>query len=171
MPSPSLVPSIVPSVELLRWPAEAARRHDLAHRGVPRLLLIDPGAPPPVSWDPGEDWVRLPADPDDLVARCAQLADAPAGAGAPVVLLADGAAHGPLGAVDLDPVAASVLAVLLARWGRPVARQALAPSPAELDAELDPVLDAVLEGLRASLEVVGMELLDLDDGRVLLAVR
>jgi hypothetical protein len=61
------------TVEVLRWPAEAARRAELAARTRPRLLLVAPGeVPPPL--DPEEDWVRLPAPARDVRARRARLA-------------------------------------------------------------------------------------------------
>ncbi|OIK05310.1 hypothetical protein BIV23_13660 [Streptomyces monashensis] len=37
--------------------------------GVPRLLVVEAGAQPPVSIDPVEDWVRPPVSRDDLEAR------------------------------------------------------------------------------------------------------
>jgi hypothetical protein len=59
-------------VELVRWPAEAVRRAELAAQGRPRLLLVEPGvAPPPVDRD--EDWIRLPADERDVSARLRRL--------------------------------------------------------------------------------------------------
>jgi hypothetical protein len=61
------------TVEVLRWPAEAGRRAELAARARPRVLLVEPGeVPPPL--DPEEDWLRLPAPARDLRARRARLA-------------------------------------------------------------------------------------------------
>jgi hypothetical protein len=60
-------------VELLDWPADAARRQVLARAGVPRVLLIGPDATPPQSLGVDEDWVRLPAAEADVVARATQL--------------------------------------------------------------------------------------------------
>ena len=76
-PVTSLVRSIAPAagatVEVLRWPAEAGRRAQLAARARPRVLLVEPGElPPPL--DPEEDWVRLPVPARDLRARRARLA-------------------------------------------------------------------------------------------------
>jgi hypothetical protein len=60
-------------VEVVRWPAEAARRAELAARARPRVLLVAPGeVPPPL--DPEEDWLRFPAPARDLLARRARLA-------------------------------------------------------------------------------------------------
>ena len=54
---------------VLRWPSDPDRRRELADLGIPRLLLVDSDAPPPVCPDPLEDWIRLPADERDIDAR------------------------------------------------------------------------------------------------------
>lgn len=56
-------------VVLVRWPAEEPRRVQLRDDGIPRLLLVENGAPPPRTTDEFEDWVRVPADEVDLHAR------------------------------------------------------------------------------------------------------
>jgi hypothetical protein len=61
-------------VQLLRWPADADRRAELSARHVPRLLLVDEGASPPV-LDPDEDWIRVPTDERDVWARLQRLAE------------------------------------------------------------------------------------------------
>ena len=63
------VPSDRSAPVVLRWPSDPARRRELAELGVPRLLLVDSDAPPPVCTDPLEDWVRLPSDERDIDAR------------------------------------------------------------------------------------------------------
>jgi len=54
---------------VLRWPSDPNRRRELADLGIPRLLLVDSDAPPPVCTDPLEDWIRLPSDERDIDAR------------------------------------------------------------------------------------------------------
>jgi len=54
---------------VIRWPADHDRRAELADLGVPRLLLVDRDAAPPVCIDALEDWIRLPADERDIDAR------------------------------------------------------------------------------------------------------
>jgi hypothetical protein len=56
-------------VVLLRWPVEQARRDELKREGRPRLLLVENGAPPPLTTGEMEDWIRIPADEVDLRAR------------------------------------------------------------------------------------------------------
>jgi len=57
------------NVIVARWPDEAAEIERLSADGVPRLLLVGPGADPPEGGDCEEDWVRLPADDRDVAAR------------------------------------------------------------------------------------------------------
>lgn len=59
---------------MLRWPADAARRDELAERRLPRLLLVAEGVLPP-RLDPDEDWIRTPAGERDVWARLRALAD------------------------------------------------------------------------------------------------
>ena len=68
-----LTPSVVAEVEMLRWPADATRRQEFAERDVPCLLLLEEGVVPPTSSHPLEDWIRVPADELDLVARIRRL--------------------------------------------------------------------------------------------------
>ncbi len=56
-------------VALVRWPDDESKRRELKNAGRPRLLLVDQQAPAPISGDPLEDWIRLPADDRDLRAR------------------------------------------------------------------------------------------------------
>jgi hypothetical protein len=54
---------------VIRWPSDQDRRRELADLGVPRLLLVDSNASPPICADALEDWVRLPSDERDIDAR------------------------------------------------------------------------------------------------------
>jgi hypothetical protein len=56
-------------VIFVRWPVQADLRTRCRQDGVPRLLVIEGGAQPPISNDPVEDWVRPPVSRDDLQAR------------------------------------------------------------------------------------------------------
>ena len=56
-------------ISLISWPGEADRLASLRSSRVPRLLLVDRGAPPPVTADELEDWIRVPAPEEDLRAR------------------------------------------------------------------------------------------------------
>ncbi|SBU91129.1 Response regulators consisting of a CheY-like receiver domain and a winged-helix DNA-binding domain [Streptomyces sp. Ncost-T6T-1] len=56
-------------VMFVRWPAETDLRNRCKRDGVPRLLVVEAGARPPVCNDPFEDWVRAPIARADLDAR------------------------------------------------------------------------------------------------------
>jgi two-component system OmpR family response regulator len=60
-------------VVVVCWPQEQAEVERLARLRIPRLLLVDPGCPPPVTDDVLEDWVRLPLDDREVKARLATL--------------------------------------------------------------------------------------------------
>jgi hypothetical protein len=57
-------------VTILRWPQQEDLRRWLAHRHLPRILLVDPEVQPPEVSDDLEDWVRGDLDPIDQAARC-----------------------------------------------------------------------------------------------------
>lgn len=61
------------TVAFVRWPAGEDERRRLAVARVPRLLIVDPGVAPPADWGADEDWVRLPADPEDVRLRVQEL--------------------------------------------------------------------------------------------------
>jgi hypothetical protein len=56
-------------VVVLSWPADQAEAARLAAMDVPKLLLVDPSADPPIGDDPLTEWIRLPADDRDVRAR------------------------------------------------------------------------------------------------------
>ena len=60
-------------MRLVRWPDDAEHRAVLAADGIPRLLLVDAGIPPPHVTEDIEDWVRTPVDELDLWARLRNL--------------------------------------------------------------------------------------------------
>lgn len=114
-------------VVLLRWPVEDARREEARRSGMPRLLLIEDGAPPPLSSDELEDWIRVPAGDLDLRARVEGLRRRAEARAAPVPELDDDGVLR-LGDrwVSLPPVEARLTEALLDRYGAVVSREALA---------------------------------------------
>jgi hypothetical protein len=60
-------------VALLRWPHDARERDRLTRQGMPRILLVGAGQPPPLPHDELEDWIRTPADEHDLFLRIRHL--------------------------------------------------------------------------------------------------
>jgi two-component system, OmpR family, response regulator len=108
------------NIVVLRWPEEQAKAARLASAGLPRLLLVEPGASPPEGGDCEEDWLRLPADDRDVSARLRALARR---AGRHVTLpQADG--HGRLlhrgRWVSLSPINQRIAGLLVERFGQVV---------------------------------------------------
>jgi DNA-binding winged helix-turn-helix (wHTH) protein len=62
-------------VRILRWPDQTDEADRLATLGTPRLLLVAPGVAPPTETSCVVDWLRLPANDEDLRARLAALAE------------------------------------------------------------------------------------------------
>src|SRR6478672_2768942 len=112
-------------VVLVRWPSEEDRRSELRDEGVPRLLLVDVGVPPPQSVDDLEDWVRVPADEVDLHARVENL-DRRAKTRTEVrpALDGDGVLRVNGTWVSLPPVESRLTSALLSRYGSVVSRDA-----------------------------------------------
>ena len=62
-------------VAVLHWPEDRSARERYRDRGVPRLLLVEPGHVPPHDLDHlEEDWARTTADRIEVHARLAHLA-------------------------------------------------------------------------------------------------
>lgn len=111
-------------VALLRWPAEAERREDLAGRGRARLLVIEHGETPPLPRDGLEDWLREGSDPVELYVRKERLRRRQA-ARAPAWLDDDGLLHRGRNWVALSRREVEMATVLLARPGMLVSRSEL----------------------------------------------
>ena len=60
-------------VAMVRWPGEEDRLDRLRSERRPRLLLVESGAAPPLPSDDLEDWIRVPAQEVDMMARLAGL--------------------------------------------------------------------------------------------------
>ena len=110
-------------VVLLRWPEESPRRTQLEMGARPRLLLVEPGEPPPDCRDPLEDWIRLPADDQDVRARLATLVTR---SGAERPLLDDDGLLWFRGSwVSLSPVEQALAGSLIERFGAVAGRDTL----------------------------------------------
>lgn len=74
----SLDPEVVNTVThlgvvLLSSPFDIALHDQMLAHGVACLRLIARGDDPPKDWSPLEDWVRVPADPHEVIARATAL--------------------------------------------------------------------------------------------------
>jgi Transcriptional regulatory protein, C terminal len=114
-------------VVLLRWPIEDPRRQRLQAEGVARLLLVEAGAGAPRCDDCIEDWIRMPADEDDVRARVDALVRRQSRhAVERPDLDRDGLLRFSGGWVSLPPVEARVMAALIDRYETVVSRDQLA---------------------------------------------
>lgn len=115
-------------VELVRWPTEEERLAAARTAGRARLVLVAEGIEPPLTVDPLEDWVRLPASDDDVRARVRVLEDrqrSAVGEEAPE-LDGDGLLRLAGRWVSLPPVEHRLMIALLDRYRTVVSRDALA---------------------------------------------
>jgi DNA-binding response OmpR family regulator len=146
-------------VVLVRWPSEAERRGRLQDQGVPRLLLVEEGHPPPHPEDCLEDWIRVPAEDadvrlrvDGLAARSAQhVTDVPD-------LDPDGVLRYASGWVSLPPVEARLTRALVDKFGAVVGREALAKAGWPEGAPGRNALDVHVLRLRRRLATVGLSI-------------
>lgn len=63
------IPLANENVVVMRWPEQRAEAERLFSLGVPVLWLVEPRSSPPSSSTCLEDWLRLPADDQDVRAR------------------------------------------------------------------------------------------------------
>jgi DNA-binding response OmpR family regulator len=114
-------------VELVAWPAEAERRSVLERDGVPRLLMVASGSPPPPpAGDCLQDWVRVPADGEEVAFRVLGLQHRARHHESPLPAIDDDGVlrHGDSW-VALPPIEAHLARVLTERFGGVVGRDAL----------------------------------------------
>lgn len=113
---------------MVRWPAEEARLSEIRTANQPRLVMVPEGIAPPLTTDPLEDWVRLPATDEDIRSRVRVLEDRARGAEEANLPELDENGLLRLGGqwVSLPPVEHRLMSVLLDRYRAVVSRDALA---------------------------------------------
>lgn len=144
-------------VTVIRWPSQRSRRARLRRERLPRLLLVEDGAPPPEATDCLEDWIRVPADQCDVDARVSLLEARSRQHLPPVPTIDDeGVLRVGEAWVALPPVEARLTASLLERLGTVVPRDALARAgwPAGLPGRN--ALDVHVMRLRRRFQAVGL---------------
>ena len=144
---------------LLRWPDDEQLRRDLATRDVPRLLLVADGTPPPPSLGLCEDWIRLPLDASELLARRAAVLQRATCAEHGPVLDADGLLWWSDRWVAIPPAQVPVVRLLVDRVRRLVRREELLAAYVERGGSDNPVaFKAVLGRLVKRFAQVGLDL-------------
>ena len=112
-------------VVVLRWPAEAVRRDELAASGIPRLLLVEHGSTPPQVQLGLEDWLRVPADERDMFLRIARLQRRYDADAAARLKLDDLVLRSNDRWVALSPIEAGLMVPLIAKFGELVTYETL----------------------------------------------
>jgi DNA-binding winged helix-turn-helix (wHTH) protein len=144
-------------VVLVRWPTEQDRRVELEQAGAPRLLLVEGGTAAPVTTDELEDWIRMPADEEDLQARVEGLRRRLEARRSPVpVLDEDGVLRAGGRWVPLPPVESRLMTALLDRYGAVVSRDGLARAGWPDGAPGRNALDVHMLRLRRRVGAVGL---------------
>ena len=144
-------------VAMVRWPGEEDRLDRLRSERRPRLLLVESGAAPPLPSDDLEDWIRVPAQEVDMMARLAGLERRfrENDAICPEVD-EDGVLRMGRNWVSLPPVDFRLAAVLVERFGAVVSRDALARAGWPERTPARNALDVHVLRLRRRLEPLGL---------------
>lgn len=145
-------------VVLVRWPEESEHLDDLRSRGVPRLLLVGPGSPPPDSIDTLEDWVRLPAADPDVRARVATLEMRASNVASSPEIDVDGLLRYRDRWVSLSPVESLIARVLTERLDAVVSREVLIKRAWPDGAPTRNALDVHVLRLRRRIAPLGLEI-------------
>jgi DNA-binding response OmpR family regulator len=137
---------------------EATRRDELRAAGHARLLLLEGGASPPRPAPDGlEDWIRVPADDDDVRARVEWLRQRIEGHAIPSPTVDDdGVVRLGDQLVVLPPVEARLTAALIGCYGSVVSREALARAGWPAGAPGRNALDVHMLRLRRRLSPVAL---------------
>jgi two-component system OmpR family response regulator len=144
-------------VTLVHWPRDEALRADLAAARRPRLLLLTADHAPPLVWDELEDWIRLPADDEEVRVRADTLRRrvAPDGAAWPV-LDTDGILREGDHWAAIPPIEARILAPMLQRPGQVVQRDDLLELAWPGGSSTTRLLDRRIMLLRGRIEPLGL---------------
>lgn len=144
---------------MVRWPTEVTRRTALQRAGRPRLLLVEPAAPPPIVEDHLEDWIRIPADEMDLRARVEALSRrTPAMPVLPPELDEDGVLRFDGRWVAVPPVEARLVDALVNRIDAVVSRDELARAGWPAGSPGRNALDVHMLRLRRRIEPLGLQI-------------
>lgn len=142
---------------LVRWPSAADRLVELRDGRIPRLLVVESDAPPPVTTDELEDWVRLPVDEGDVIARVEALSRRARALATPD-LDVDGVVRFGDERAPVSPLEARLVGPLIERFGAVVSRTDLTRAGWPREAPGRNALDVHVLRLRRRLEPVGLEI-------------
>lgn len=143
-------------IALVRWPADEAKRRELAELGKPRLLLVAEDADPPLCVDHLEDWTRLPASDADTRARVRALIERSQS----LIPTIDDMGTVTFGSakIDLPPLHERLARPLVERFGAVVSRDTLLKRGWPDESASSNTLDVQIARLRRRLEPFGLEI-------------
>jgi hypothetical protein len=156
------------TVTVLDWPEQAGEADELARSGHLRLLLVAPGVAPPIDWDLTSDWLRRPADPQDVLARIETM-QRRAEPRRTTRLDADGLLWRGLEWVALAPVEIPLMACLLRNMDRVVGRHELDNAAWPDGSPGTRALDTRLQRLRSRIAPLGLQITNVRQRGFLLA--
>lgn len=145
------------TVAMLHWPDDGERAETLTRAGAPVLLLVAEGVSPPDDWDGLTDWIRLPADPEDIWTRVIALQRRARRRPAPRLDDFGVIWHGRAW-VALSPVEARLVAPMLERPGEVLSRRQLARAVWPDGVGNDRVVDTYVRRLRQRIPAVGLSI-------------
>ena len=144
-------------VVLVLWPDHASDLARLASSGVPRLLLVAPQASPPEDGDCLQDWIRLPADDQDVRARVVGLEHRAAKHRAPVMVSEDGQLSYRGQSTWLSPTVRLLFQALADRFGSAVPLDTLIHQVWPSDPPSSSSIRVQIFRLRRSIAPLGLE--------------
>lgn len=144
-------------VAILNWPEDQRRVAELVLAGKPRLLLVAADASPPDDWDGLTDWIRLPADYEDIRLRAAVLQRRVQRRPHPRLDDFGVVWRGDLW-VALSPLEARLLTPLLERPCSVFSRRRLARDVWPDGVSTDRVVDSYVKRLRQRIPPLGLEI-------------
>ncbi len=143
-------------VVVLSWPRDAQRREDLADSDQAVLLLVDEDVPAP-RCGPREDWVREPADPEEIRARRVSLLARTSCAACPRI--DDGLLLFRGGWAAVPPAQVAMAELLVERFGQVARREELTEAAGATGAsQHDDAVKAAMGRLGKRLAPLGLEL-------------
>ena len=113
-------------VRILRWPDQTDEADRLASLGTPRLLIVEPGVPPPTETSCLVDWLRLPTSHEDMCARLAALSERAAQHPSAPDVNEDGALSHRGTTTYLSSIDEHITKLLIENFGHPVPADELA---------------------------------------------
>lgn len=144
-------------VIFVRWPVQADLRNRCRLEGVPRLLVVEGCAEPPVSNDPTEDWVRPPISRGDLEARVKALRNRFNSRRAPTIDSAGTVSFGGH-SVTISTTQAELMALLIERFREVVYRNEFTHCLALPASTTRNALDLHIMRLRRKLVPIGLSI-------------